>query len=327
MAISYEGFYQGGASSLNPDYGNFTGYRMNASQLGFPGSPQTPNQLGETVNALKQGVKSFEVTMLQGDTGETIPKQHFEEMRALMKLTGVKPSVHGPMIDAAGFDEKGNWGGEQGRVDNERRMFDTIEKAALLDNNGNVPVVFHSAGVATPGAEFRPSKEWEDGEKIMERGAAINRETGQATAIKREYKFRPGRPDLLDKGGEIDDEGNVKYHGGDAKGMLFDAEGTINSINLGEWEGKLTEVAQMNKHAMEVMGESAAYLEQRGFKDAVFDPNKNVFIDAKTEQELSDSDSDRKGMDVASYEAMKKADIFLENADLSFKSAFASSKS
>jgi len=75
MAISYEGFYQGGASSLNPDYGNFTGYRMNASQLGFPGSPQTPNQLGETVNALKQGVKSFEVTMLQGDTGETIPKQ------------------------------------------------------------------------------------------------------------------------------------------------------------------------------------------------------------------------------------------------------------
>jgi len=155
---SYEGFYEGGMSSLSPDYGNFTGYRMTAAQLGFPGSPQTANQLGEAVNAMKQGVKAFEVTMLQADTSESIPKQHFDEMRALMKLSGVKPSVHGPMIDAAGFDDKGNWGQEEGRVNNERRMFDTIEKAAKLDSNGSVPVVFHSAGVGTPGAEFRPGK-------------------------------------------------------------------------------------------------------------------------------------------------------------------------
>ena len=127
------------------------GYRMGASQLGFPGSPQTANQLGETVNALKQGVKAFEVSLIIPDTAEAIPKQHFNEMRALMKLSGVKPSMHGPMVDAAGWGEKG-WNGEQGREDSERRMFDAIEKAHLLDPNGNVPIVFHgSAGV--PGTE------------------------------------------------------------------------------------------------------------------------------------------------------------------------------
>ena len=138
MAESYEGFYEGGFSSFNSDYGNFVGYRMSANQLGFPGSTQTANQLGESVNAMKQGVKAFEVTMFMPDTAETIPKQHFEEMRALMKLSGVKPSVHGPRIDAAGFDDKGNWGNEIGRVDAERRMFDTLEKASKLDNKGNI---------------------------------------------------------------------------------------------------------------------------------------------------------------------------------------------
>jgi sugar phosphate isomerase/epimerase len=306
-AVSYEGFYEGGVSSFSPDYGNFSGYRMTANQLGFPGSPQTANQLGETVNALKQGVKAFEVTMLQPDVAEAIPKEHFKEMRAIMKLSGVKPSVHGPMIDAAGFDERGNWGNGFGREDAERRMFDTMKKAALLDpKKGNVPVVFHSSAGA-PGAEFRPGKkEWGEEDIVMQRGSAVNRETGQVVQIKREYKFRPERPEYLDKG--VTDKS--------PPGVLFTAEGTIDSVNRGEWEDKLTEIAQMTKHAEEIIGDPNLVLPE--YENAYI--KDNGFYDISTGQRLPDLDS--KTGQIKAYERLRKADLFLENAQLSFSSAF-----
>jgi len=306
--VNFENFYGGGVSSLSPEYGNFTGYRMGAAELGFPGSPQTANQLGEAVNAMKQGVKSFEVTMLQGDTAEMIPIQHFKEMRALMKLSGVKPSIHGPMIDAAGFDEKGNWGKEIGREDNERRMFDTLEKAYELGPEGNIPVVFHSAGPATPGAQMRPGKKkWgEKEDEIMERGAMVNVETGQVQGMKREYKFRPEAPEYLEEG-----------RGKDAPpGILFSAEATVSSANLGDWESSLTEIAQMNKHAEELIG--AAPMNLGGYENAV--ETKDGFYDLKTKEKLPDLDSDTGQQQ--SYNQMHKAGLFLENAELSFNGAF-----
>ncbi len=306
--VSYESFYDGGISSFSPDYGNFTGYRMSASQLGFPGSPQTANQVNETVNALKQGTKAFEVSLLVPDTAETIPVQHFKEMRALMKLTGVKPSVHGPLIDAAGFTDKG-WGGDEGRDDNERRMFSAIEKAHILDPNGNIPVVLHSSN-GTPGAEWRPGEKTLGEDKfVMEKGTAINQETGQMTAVKREYKFRPEEPDLLEKG---------EVKGGPA-GVLFDVEGSVGAINNSEWKNRLTEIAQMSKHAEEIIGSSAIKLGQ--YQNAVIDLNdKKKIIDLKTGKLLP---SLREGTEeMSSYEQMRKAGIFLENAELAFVGAF-----
>jgi len=322
MAESYESFYGGGVSSLSPDYGNFVGYRMSAENLGFPGSPQTANQLGEAVNALKQGVKAFEVSMVVPDTTEVIPKQHFEEMRALMKLSGVKPSVHGPVVDASGFTDKG-WGGDDGRLDNERRMFDAIEKAHILDPKGNIPIVFHSSNGA-PGAEWRPGKkEWGEDEFVMEKGAMINRETGQSQMTKREYKFRPEVPELLEKGGVIE-KGRVRHIEGRPAGKLFSAEGSIDAANNAEWENRLIEVAQMNKHAEEIMGSAAINLPEY-YHSAVIastedkliyelDDNGNIvkqlpWFDAETNQK-------------ADYNQIRKAGLFLENAELSFNAAF-----
>jgi len=305
---SYESFYNGGASSLSPDYGNFTGYRMSASQLGFPGSPQTANQIGETINALKQGTKAFEVSLLVPDTAETIPTQHFKEMRALMKLSGVKASVHGPLIDAAGFTDKG-WGGDSGRENNERRMFSAIEKAHILNPDGNIPVVFHSSN-GSPGAEWRPgNKDLGENKFVIEQGTAINRETGQAAAIKREYKFRPEAPHLLKKG-EVE---------GAPAGRLFDVEGSIEAVNNSEWKNKLTEVAQMNKHAEEIMGSAAINLPK--YKDAVVDmDNPNIVLDLKTRKRLHPLSEN--SVQAESYEKIRKAGIFLENAELSFIGAF-----
>ncbi len=323
MAESYEGFYGGGVSSLSPEYGNTTGYSMNAAMLGFPGSPQSANQVQDVVNAIKHGTKVFEVTMLQPDVGETIPKQHFEEMRALMKLTGVKPSVHGPLIDAAGFGEQG-WA-PGAREDGERRMFAAIEKAQMLDPSGNLPFVMHAANGA-PGTEWRPGDEKKgEGKWVMEKGMAINQETGQAAPIKREFKIRPGHPELLERGGKVkkrNKDGSYEYDFIEGeKGMLFDAEGSIRSINEGEWSNKMTEVAQMTKHVEEIMGAAPLHF-RKNYSNAVISlDGKKAFEvgeDGKVGGEIKEFDDEHRKQ----YEQMQKSDVFMENAELSFVGAF-----
>ena len=49
--------YQGGYSSLAPDYGNvFTGYRVAAGELGAPTKPDTANQIQQVQMLLNQGI-------------------------------------------------------------------------------------------------------------------------------------------------------------------------------------------------------------------------------------------------------------------------------
>jgi len=197
---SYESFWEGGKYSFEPDFGiNYSGGGMNPTMIGFPGSPQTANQLGETVTALKQGVKSFEVQLLMPETAEQIPVQHFKEMRALMKLSGVKPSVHGPVIDPAGFGEKG-YEGDFAREDHERRMWVTIENAQKLDPTGNIPVVFHAVnGVGGP--DYVPG-DVEKGEERFKvnKEIAIDVESGKMTELERDFKFRPRLSGTLKEG-------------------------------------------------------------------------------------------------------------------------------
>ena len=318
MANSYEGFYGGAGSTFNSEYS--IGFKMGGNQLGFPGSAQTANQLGETVNAIKHGTKTFEVSMVDPNVTETIPIQHFEEMRALMKLTGVKPSVHGPIIDAAGFGEQG-WTPDA-RKDNERRLFGAIEKAQALDPSGNLPIVLHSSNGA-PGAEWRPGNEKKGENKIvMEKATMINQDSGQTQVAKREEKWRP----------EVFSE-KRKKDGEYGKPIMFDVEGSVGSANLGDWESKLTEVAQMNKHAEELIGAAPMNLAEYNNSVRVRDgkikklkeDDKGILILDKTgspiitENVLPEITSETQ---VASHNQMRKAGLFLDNAELSFKGTF-----
>ena len=308
MSDTYEGFYGGSSSGLNPESGNLTGYHMSAANIGFPGSPQTADQLHDVVNAVRHGTKAFEVTMLQPDVGESIPKQHFEEMRALMRLTGVKPSVHGPLIDAAGFGEQG-WTPD-GRADNERRLFGAIERAQELDPSGNLPIVLHAANGA-PGTEWRPGDEKKGEDKfIAEKAMIINRETGQVQAVKREDKWRPESfSERRKKKGEY------------GKPMLFDVGVSVGSANLGDWENKLTEVAQMNKHAEEIIGNAPLNLGE--YKNAIITEGERIRKkneDGSLGEELPRFDE--KSVQANSYNQMRRAGLFLDNAELSFKSTF-----
>jgi hypothetical protein len=237
---NYESFYGGAPDSFSSNYGNFSGEfgyvdkDIPASQLSYSINPMTADQLGEVVKTLKSGVKNVEVQLLgmdQQGSDQIVPIQHFKEMRALMKLSGVKPSMHGPLIDAAGFGERG-WGGKYAREDNERRMLDAIEKAHMLDPAGNIPIVFHSTN-GIQGAEFRPDKDVKPGKDGRFKEYAlgvINRDTGQVTQAKEHgtYYLSTSEKDF-EKGKDDVEEG----------GTLMTARGMIDNQNATEWDEKL----------------------------------------------------------------------------------------
>ncbi len=292
---SYESFYQGGSSSMSPEYGNgtFVGYRMGAGQFASTTGIGTANQLNEVVSRIKEGVKNVELQPLAGDVFDQIPTQHWNEMRAIMKLTGVKPSVHAPVINPAGFGQRG-WEGEQTRQDAERRFKSVIDRAHVLDPEGNTPVVFHSTeGVS--GATYIPGDEsnGEDRFKKIEE-IAINVDTGEMTLLKEKKQFSPFRPEDL-KGDPLKNENS---------GTVFTIDDSLRSANETTWDRSLTEIANLQKQAEEVIG-----------------PANNIIHHFA---ELGTSDLEQKDVNIlqANLDRIKSAQIFTENMRLNLTSAF-----
>ena len=178
--------------------------RLAFSRQGAPTSPQTPNQIAEMGRLLNSGMKNVEVGALQQEIFETIPAQHFKEMKRLAKLTGSNISVHGPLVDPAGFTQQG-WT-EESREENERYMKAVMDRSHELDPEGNIPVNMHTT-LGVPGATTAVDEKgkplrWKEGErleKLKERGFdfrvgeeekqlmhVVDREKGQIIPLKRE---------------------------------------------------------------------------------------------------------------------------------------------
>lgn len=283
MGDGYISFYDGGYSSLSPDNGNYIGFRLNAGQLASTTSTQTANQLSETIARIKEGVQNVEVSLVSPEIAEGIPRQQFQEMRALMKLTGVKPSVHAPIIDPAGIVEQ-RYGGEYVRQDVERRFLDVLEKAHELDPKGNVPVVFHSSN-AGAGPEYRPGdvNKGEERFKIVA-DAIINQETGQIQAIKEKRVYYPNDVETLKPKEDLNKQGRV-----------FTTEEAIRSANQSEWDNKIRETTMLQKEVEENIRRA---VEMGGMGTDVAEI--------------------KSGMDNYS----SRADVFLQDANLSFRSIF-----
>jgi len=212
-----------------------------------------------------------------------------------MKLSGVRPSIHGPLIDPAGFGDRG-WEGEEGKKHHERRMFDAVEKAHMLDPSGNVPIVFHASNVG--GREYVKT---EDGEKRLQKSTAVNRETGQMVPLEYERRFIPGSARSL--------EGEGKEH------RVEDQIGSINEI---EWDNKMTELATFNKQAQEVMGSAPLYFKGEAQNYTI---KKDGFYDMQGNK-VKFSDETKKINLVEKYNQMRKSDVFLENVGHNFNTAF-----
>jgi len=170
---AFESFYGGGNSTFEPDgYNSFinapvepsSGYRLNPTQIGFSANPMTGDQLGELQRGIRSGAKVIEVNLLRGvqvqgggNADQVTPIQHFEEMRALSKLTGIKPSVHGPLVEASGFGERG-WSKDT-QEKNERIMFEAMKKAKIIDPDRSIPVTFHASNLyGGGGTTYKPGE-------------------------------------------------------------------------------------------------------------------------------------------------------------------------
>jgi len=226
-----EDIYQGGYSSLNPEYGNlFTGYRVkDTGTIGLSTDPRTANILQEVSTKLNPGEKTIELSLIQPEILEVIPKQHLEELNRLAELTGVDLTVHGPLIDASGVTQQGFE--EQQREIAERKILSAVEKSHQINPKGNVPVTFHTAN-QLPGTRYtKPEK----GEEYKEFMPVVNQETGQLTAVKRDIKFYPGQ----EEGKEIKT-----------------VEKELRIMNDSDWISNLTNLEQYQKHADEIISDA-----------------------------------------------------------------------
>ncbi len=238
--------YQGGYSSLDSNkYGAaFTGYHLpvtesvqpsiegyntsQGSRLGVSTDPRNANILKEFSEKITPGERVIELSLIDiGEATASIPKQHFDEIRRLSKLTGVEVTVHGPITDASGVVE-GRQFDENKRLQVERKLLQSIEKAHQINPDGNIPVTFHtSAGL--------PGPTWERDEKgkiqtvVM---PVVNRETGQINQVKQSEHYSPSH-----LGGK----------------EIWDVHKQLEIMNQNEWSDSIDQVKFNAQKAMEIM--------------------------------------------------------------------------
>src|SRR3989344_5304511 len=164
---SYEYFYPGTPSIMESGYSNiFTGYKVPNANLGATTSINTANQLKQVGDLMKQGIKNIEVSVIQKQIFDQIPKQHMKEIANLAKMNNVDISLHAPIVEPSGFTEQG-WT-EENRVSTEREIIDVVERGHELNHKGNISIVIHSSAVL-PQSILVPGKEKDrDGKPIPE---------------------------------------------------------------------------------------------------------------------------------------------------------------
>lgn len=222
--MSYEYFYPGSAYSLDAKYGNvFTGYRIPAGELGATTSIQTANQIKQVSDLLNQGIKNVEVSTVQAEVFDSIPKQHLKEINRIAKLTNSEASVHAPLVEASGYTREG-WD-DAARQQAQNQMWNAVEKAHEISPEGNIPVTFHASAML-PLAE---EKMKENGQEVSKSMYVVDSRTGEiAQQIKEKEKFFPEEiPEAYIKEHNLSPEQVSKLQ----TGKKFVPELELNKIN------------------------------------------------------------------------------------------------
>ncbi len=285
--VSYENFYEGTSYSLDGNYGNFLGYRVNAGVLGAPLKADTAAQIIEATNMLNQGFKKIEVGVINTQIFDQIPKQHFKEMNRLNKLTGAKASLHAPIQDIEASGILNNKYSELNRDIVERQLKDVIDKAHELDPDSPLPVTIHSANM--PGTQYIRGNLEKGEEKFKENElVAINQETGEVNRAFREEER--AYPQAIAETGKP-----IKYSPSDQ----------LEIANSSQWVNRINELANFKKTTDEV----------------VVDVNNGLANFVRQEKETGKVMIDQ---DQAKFiqRQISKADIFLQNTEMSFRAMF-----
>jgi len=227
----YENIYPGATDYFVPNY-EPVGYNFPAGNISVAVDPRTANQLKEINFRMNPGAKNVEIQGLNQKTWDSIPDEHLEEMNKLTKLTGVTPSLHGPLVEASGIGEKG-WN-ELDRESAERQLADMIIRGNKIAPEGNLNVTFHSTAQLP---DMQPTIKTEDGEKIKTMWV-INPESGKFGAIEPEKRYFPG------------EEGEFT---GEAK--KFDPDKELKKLNEDAWVEQLSGINRYADYgAQEVRG-------------------------------------------------------------------------
>ncbi len=206
--------YTGSKSPLTPpnDY-------ITAGSLGMTTDPRTANILQEVSSKLSSGVKQIEIEAVSPDIFDSIPKQQLKEVHRLSKLTGVGVSLHGPVIDVSGIDQRAGGFSELNRESAERKVAEVLFRSQELNPEGNIPVNFHTAeGIG--GSQLLPPDERSE-KSQYKRLVAVNKESGKMIGLEHEEEYRPGM--------------NLE------KPISFTPELRIKNLNETEWDNSLNQ--------------------------------------------------------------------------------------
>jgi len=298
--MAYEYFYPGMQNSLEPGYdgtgiypGVAVGYPGMAatSSLGLTTDMRTAAQIEEVSNKLSTGAKVIEISALKPDVFDSMPKEQTKEINRQAKLVGAEVSVHGPAIEPSGFTEQG-WS-EENRKLAERQLSDTVIRAHEMNPEGEMPVTVHSSMI--PGTKFVPIEAVEDltpEEKIKyeETGkvptimVAVNQETGEFSALKREKLYRPEAPE----------------------GKIYTPEERIDMANNTKWINSITNLAFYKKEADEILKTAEAQLQP-------------LYDKIEKGEKIT---ADELAMYEGANQKLGKAYLFLDNVRMSFDNLY-----
>lgn len=257
-------------------------------------SIQTANQIAEATARLNAGGLGVDLSLINPELIEQIPREHFKEIDNLMKLTNAKATMHGPIVDLAGFTQNG-WQ-EEARENAEKQVKFFIERAHDLDSKGNTPINFH-INTQVPGEEWRKlskdeynklSKEEKTNIKIelpggrkkeievireinpgeyaiKETMGVVNRETGQLNVMKREPKNYP--------------EGK----------KVWTPDERLRNINETEWDKEKLQVFEYQRHKSQIedrmlmlQNEISPYLNAR--QKGILSEEEKEFLDERLKE-------------------------------------------
>ena len=190
--------------------------------------PQTANQIKAVSDKISTGIKVIEVTTIDPNKLDYVPKQHFEEINRLKKLAGIDLTFHGPLVEATGLSDRG-WDRMQ-REEAEKKIINAVERGHQLDPEGNIVITFHS-GVAgiDPAPKIKIKDENGNEKEIVTHVLVMNERSGEFARIPlMQKKYFPGEEREPGDITKIDEE--------------------IKDINKRTWE---TELESLSERAFE----------------------------------------------------------------------------
>ncbi len=230
-----ENVYQGGYSTLDPNKAyssNFTGYKSSAGSIGLATDYRTANILKDASTKLSTGIKQIELSTIQQEIFDSIPKQHLTEMKQLAKLTGVEVSLHAPLTEPSGMSQQGGFS-ELNRELSERKITDALIRSHELNPDGNIPVTFHSSN-QLPGSEWKTLGDVEGKEKrTAKRLIGVDRDSGKMIPLEFEKKYYPGS-DL-------------------SKPTPYTPEKNLDTANNTYWGNEITQIEFQRENAERIM--------------------------------------------------------------------------